>query len=336
MQDAFVGSWARQPHLSPEMLGSLHDLNHRFLDLIGARAGDWQLSGALELPGDASGQVAPLSAAQRAAAANCPYALFDLRFHDDSALAGAPGQSGPLAHRRCDGGRRRHGQLRAARALLRVARRLDRQTGAPAAAGHERAHGGGFPGRDAQRSSGARRERNGQPDRALVHERRLLERLDGRRVARGRSAAAQGPALRSAARGRRTPAVGLRARAAGAGAARRALSCGRSLARFSLRGSYARPRPSPAHQDLQKRHQGAQGHRSQGGGRRFLRAPGSERRRQNDGHRHRDLTGQQDQRHRRGVRPRPGSRARSGEVLHRRRAAGNQFQHVRDACSRSW
>ena len=43
MQDAFVGSWARQPHLSLEMLGSLHDLNHRFLDLIGARAGDWRL-----------------------------------------------------------------------------------------------------------------------------------------------------------------------------------------------------------------------------------------------------------------------------------------------------
>jgi len=82
MQDAFVGSWARQPHLSVEMLGSLHDLNHRFLDLLGARAGDWRLPGALHLPGEVSGQVAPLSAAQRAAAANCPYALFDLRFHD--------------------------------------------------------------------------------------------------------------------------------------------------------------------------------------------------------------------------------------------------------------
>ena len=29
-------------------------------------------------------QVAPLSAAQRAAAAGCPYALFDLRFQDDA------------------------------------------------------------------------------------------------------------------------------------------------------------------------------------------------------------------------------------------------------------
>ena len=34
--------------------------------------------------------------------------------------------------------------------------------------------------------------------------------------------------------------------------------------RFSLRGSYASPRPSPTHQDLQERHQGSQGHRSRG------------------------------------------------------------------------
>ncbi len=71
-------------------------------------------------------------------------------------------------------------------------------------------------------------------------------------------------------------------------------------------------------------------------GGRLLRAPGPERRRQDDRHRHRHLARQQDQRHRRGVRPRYRSRARSGEVLHRRGAAGDQFQHVRDACSRSW
>ena len=38
--------------------------------------------GARLSPGLAA-QVAPLSAAQRAAAAGCPYALFDLRFQDD-------------------------------------------------------------------------------------------------------------------------------------------------------------------------------------------------------------------------------------------------------------
>jgi len=83
MQDAFVSSWARQPHYPAEMLHSLHGLNHRFLDLVGAHPEDWRLPGRLKLPGEVSGQVAPLSAAQRAAAANCPYALFDLRFDDD-------------------------------------------------------------------------------------------------------------------------------------------------------------------------------------------------------------------------------------------------------------
>jgi len=72
MQDAFVGNWAQESHLSAEILGSLRDLNHRFLDLTATRTADW-----------VAGCVAPLSAAQRAAAAGCPYALFDLRFQDD-------------------------------------------------------------------------------------------------------------------------------------------------------------------------------------------------------------------------------------------------------------
>jgi hypothetical protein len=83
MQEAFFGSWARQPHFAGELLAPLHDLNHHFLDLVGARAGDWRRPDNLRLPGEATGRVAPLTAAQRAAAASCPYALFDLRFHDD-------------------------------------------------------------------------------------------------------------------------------------------------------------------------------------------------------------------------------------------------------------
>jgi hypothetical protein len=71
MQDAYVGSWARESHLSAGILESLRDLNHRFLDLTAARTG-W-----------VDGQVTALSEAQRAAAAGCPYALFDLRFEDD-------------------------------------------------------------------------------------------------------------------------------------------------------------------------------------------------------------------------------------------------------------
>ena len=58
MQDAFVGNWAQESHLSAEILGSLRDLNHRFLDLTASRTTDW-----------VAGRVAPLSAAQRAAAA---------------------------------------------------------------------------------------------------------------------------------------------------------------------------------------------------------------------------------------------------------------------------
>ena len=73
MHDAYIGNWTQQSHLSVEHLTSMRGLNSRFLDL-----GD---SGLLS-PGLAR-QVAGLSPAQRAAAANCPYALFDLRFADD-------------------------------------------------------------------------------------------------------------------------------------------------------------------------------------------------------------------------------------------------------------
>lgn len=71
MQDAIVGGWTHESHLSPDLLGSLRDLNQRFLDLAAGRT-DWSAM-----------QLAPLTAAQRAAAAACPYALFDLRFADE-------------------------------------------------------------------------------------------------------------------------------------------------------------------------------------------------------------------------------------------------------------
>jgi hypothetical protein len=83
MQDAFVGTWAQESHISAEILGSLRDLNHRFLDLTAARTGLWAASGGTAASFQLAGQVAPLSVAQRAAAAGCPYALFDLRFQDD-------------------------------------------------------------------------------------------------------------------------------------------------------------------------------------------------------------------------------------------------------------
>lgn len=82
MQDAIVGSWGQESHLSAGILGSLHDLNHRFLDLTASRRDAWAARGAGASQGVA-GQLATLSATQRAAAAACPYALFDLRFQDE-------------------------------------------------------------------------------------------------------------------------------------------------------------------------------------------------------------------------------------------------------------
>ena len=82
MQDAHVGSWAREAHVSVEMRESVRELNHRFLDLVSSQASGWHAS-RQGLSVEVFARVAPLSAAQKAAASNCPYALFDLRFHDD-------------------------------------------------------------------------------------------------------------------------------------------------------------------------------------------------------------------------------------------------------------
>jgi hypothetical protein len=74
MQDAFIGNWAQQPHLSAQHLTSVSGLNRRFLDLAANEL----------LPGAWGARVALLSPLQRAAAADCPYALFDMRFQDDA------------------------------------------------------------------------------------------------------------------------------------------------------------------------------------------------------------------------------------------------------------
>ncbi len=83
MQEAIVGSWAQESHLSVQTLGSLHELNHRFLDLAAARNGGWAAPGRAGFSPLLAAQLAPLSGAQRQVAAACPYALFDLRFQDD-------------------------------------------------------------------------------------------------------------------------------------------------------------------------------------------------------------------------------------------------------------
>ena len=71
MQDAHTGDWVWESQLPARLLGSLQELNLRFL---GLRAGPG---------GEFGGQAAPLSPAQRLAVAGCPYALFDLKFQDD-------------------------------------------------------------------------------------------------------------------------------------------------------------------------------------------------------------------------------------------------------------
>jgi hypothetical protein len=82
MQDGHVGNWARDAQVTVETLDSLRELNHRFVDLVGNEAGGWCATHR-NAPVELAGRVAPLSAAQRQALANCPYALFDLRFDDD-------------------------------------------------------------------------------------------------------------------------------------------------------------------------------------------------------------------------------------------------------------
>jgi hypothetical protein len=82
MQHAIVSTWAGESLLTAETLESLRDLNHRFLDLAGTRPGGWSASDSGARAPELAGRVAQLSQEQRAAAANCPYALFDLRFQD--------------------------------------------------------------------------------------------------------------------------------------------------------------------------------------------------------------------------------------------------------------
>jgi hypothetical protein len=81
MKDMNIRIPSRGPHIPAQMLDSVRELNHRFLDLVSRDPAGWnvQLRG---LPHAALLRVMPLSAAQKAAASTCPYALFDMRFHD--------------------------------------------------------------------------------------------------------------------------------------------------------------------------------------------------------------------------------------------------------------
>jgi len=84
MQEAIASRETRESHVSVEMRASLRDLNHRFFDLMAARTQEWTASASDGWLPTLAGKVAPLSRAQRAAAAACPYALFNLRFEDEA------------------------------------------------------------------------------------------------------------------------------------------------------------------------------------------------------------------------------------------------------------
>jgi len=83
MQEVMVGSWAQESRLTGEIRLSLRDLNHQFLNLMGAwnRAPthDWIDPEPRGTAHKIAEQLAPLSAYQRGLVADCPYALFDLR-----------------------------------------------------------------------------------------------------------------------------------------------------------------------------------------------------------------------------------------------------------------
>ncbi len=71
MDDAIQGGWAGGNRPRSDILISLRELNRRFLGLAASAGRDSPLS-----------RIAALSPDQQAAAANCPYALFDVRFGD--------------------------------------------------------------------------------------------------------------------------------------------------------------------------------------------------------------------------------------------------------------
>lgn len=111
MQDAPTveragGGWAQRPNFPAEILSSLHDLNLRFLELAAAPEGAWRICWAPDLPDGAAEALAALSPDERAAAARCPYALFDLRFHDDAHWQSRLHDAGPwrVAEEPAEGG----------------------------------------------------------------------------------------------------------------------------------------------------------------------------------------------------------------------------------------
>jgi hypothetical protein len=83
MQNSHPGHWTRESTLPLETLESLRELNHRFLDLMSTHPVARRSTHGMALPPEMSVRVGALSSGQKKALADCPYALFDLRFWDD-------------------------------------------------------------------------------------------------------------------------------------------------------------------------------------------------------------------------------------------------------------
>ena len=84
MQEAMIIGVNREPLLSAALLGSLNQLNRRFLDLAGARGATGGAEWGLSVPPDLAQRIAALTEDRRAALSHCPYALFDVRFCDEA------------------------------------------------------------------------------------------------------------------------------------------------------------------------------------------------------------------------------------------------------------
>jgi hypothetical protein len=82
MQDADVRKRSSGAQIPAAMLESVRELNLHFLDLIANPPLGWNPSSRTALSMELCGQIAPLTTEQKRAAADCPYALFDLQFQD--------------------------------------------------------------------------------------------------------------------------------------------------------------------------------------------------------------------------------------------------------------
>ena len=236
MQDAFL--WARQASFPAQTLASLRELNHRFLDLAAAHS---ESPGDLKMPKETAAPIASLSAEARAAAADCPYALFDLRFHDDAHWRARLGESWRIA----DEAAVADDVTAFTRLALFYAWHLAStpKLARAAVARHGRVDGRRLSRREPRSLACVGRERGRQSVRAMEHEHVLLAGAHLGGGARRCAAFAPGAAVRSAARRRASLALTTARR-------NRCQVAGPGLPQFSLRGSYARSRPTPAHQGL--------------------------------------------------------------------------------------